>query len=66
MIDEAAFLTIEFQDGAKFRWKIPRKYAWKLFFDGWNPREKKPVEEENLKKGYVEIDDKVIKMLKQL
>ena len=46
MLDEAAFLTLEFQDGAKFRWRIPRKYAWKLFLERWAPRQKEEAKEE--------------------
>ena len=45
-MDEAAFLTIEFQEGTRFRWMIPRKFAWKLFIERWINRreEKKEIE----------------------
>lgn len=42
-----AFLTLELQDGTKFRWGIPEKYAWKIFLERWAPRKReKPKEKE--------------------
>jgi len=46
MLDEAAFITLELQDGTKFRWRIPKKYAWKLFLERWNNKYKETPKEE--------------------
>jgi len=57
MLDEAAFLTIEMQDGTKFRWRIPKKFAWKLFLERWMPKprsEPKELPKEEVKEEKVE------------
>jgi len=59
MLDEAAFLTIEMQDGTKFRWRIPKKFAWKLFLERWMPKPKpetKELPKEEVKEEKVETE----------
>ncbi|MCD6464927.1 hypothetical protein J7L27_00985 [Candidatus Bathyarchaeota archaeon] len=38
-MDFKAFIQLEFQSGAKFRWAVPEKYAWKIFLERWAPRQ---------------------------
>ena len=39
-MDFKAFIQLEFQNGNKFRWAIPEKYAWKIFLDRWTQYQK--------------------------
>lgn len=59
MTDEFAFLTIEMQDGTKFRWRIPKKFAWKLFLERWMPKPKpepKEIPKEQTEEEKVQTD----------
>ena len=64
MLDEAAFLTIEMQDGTKFRWRIPKKFAWKLFLERWMPKPKPETKElpkdEWIKEEKVKAEDEKV------
>ena len=50
---DQAFLTIEMPDGTRFRWLIPRKYAWTLFLERW-AQKPKPEPKEEVKEEQVE------------
>ena len=30
-----ATIMLRFEDGTAFKWNIPEKFAWKLFFERW-------------------------------
>ena len=38
-----AMLLIKFSDGTAFRWRIPEKYGWKLFFEKWKDAVKEEI-----------------------
>ena len=57
-----ATIMLKFEDGTAFRWTIPEKYGWKLFFEKWKGSiiNDFPAKEKNVKsskKGRAKEDD---------